>query len=379
MRKVINKQITIIYRFLPHYRFEFFQDLNKALKKEGIHLNLIYGKNKNPVRKDEVDIDWAVSVKNVEVKIGNIRVLWVPAPSRTVLNSDLIILMQENKILSNYLIFLRAKLNRRKLALWGHGLNHQAHSNSLGNRFKRLYSANVNWWFAYTKGVASKVEAMGCPKDRITILQNAINTENLIKAYDNCAQEDELALRKTLAITDGPVGLYCGGMIPEKRLGFIINACKQIKKKLPRFQMLFIGAGEESQKIEIEAAMNNWMHFVGPKLGEERVKFFKISDVLLMPGMVGLVILDSFAMKTPLITTDHSYHSPEIEYLKNYWNGLMVPDGLESYSEAVVRALSNKNMIADLKQHCRESALKYTMEQMVRNFVGGVLKSLEMK
>lgn len=379
MRKAINKQITIIYRFLPHYRFEFFQDLNKALKKEGIHLNLIYGKNKNPVRQDEVDIDWAVSVKNTEVKIGNKRVFWVSTPSRTVLNSDLIILMQENNILSNYLIFLRAKWNRRKLALWGHGLNHQAHSNSLGNRFKWLYSANVNWWFAYTKGVASKVEAMGFPKDRITILQNAIDTENLIKAYDNCAQEDVWALRKTLAINDGPVGLYCGGMISEKRLGFIIKACKQIKKKLPRFQMIFIGAGEESPKVEIEASMNNWMHFVGPKLGEERVKFFKIADVLLMPGIVGLAILDSFAMKTPLITTDHSYHGPEIEYLKNYWNGLMVPDALESYSEAIVWALDSKNMIAELNQHGRESALKYTIGQMARNFVDGVLKSLEMK
>ena len=125
--------------------------------------------------------------------------------------------------------------------------------------------------------------------------------------------------------------------------------------------------------------MNDWMHFVGPKLGEERVKFFKIADVLLMPGMVGLAILDSFAMKTPLITTDHFYHSPEIEYLENYWNGLMVPDALESYSEAVVRVLNSKKMMADLKKHSRESALKYTIEQMVRNFVDGVLKSLEMK
>ena len=338
-------------------------------------MNLIYGKSKNPVRQDEVDIDWAVSAKNVEVKIGNSSFFWVPAASRSVFNSDLIILMQENKILSNYPILFRAKLNRKKIALWGHGLN----NNSLGNRFRRLYSTNVDWWFAYTKGVALKVEAMGFPKNRITILQNAIDTENLIKAYDNCTQEDIWALQKAMLINDCPVGLFCGGMIPEKRLEFIINACKQIKKELPRFQMIFIGAGEESWKVESEAVMNNWMHFVGPKLGEERVKYFKIADVLLMPGMVGLVILDSFAMKTPLITTNHSYHSPEIEYLDNYWNGLMVPDTLESYSEAVVRVLNSKKMIADLKQHCRESALKYTIEQMVNNFMDGVLKSLDME
>ena len=379
MGKAINKQVTIIYRFLPHYRYEFFQGLYIALKKEGIRLNLIYGKNKNSVRHDEVDIDWALPVKNVSLNIRNSTFLWVPAAPRTVFNSDLIILMQENKILSNYPIFLGAKMNRKKLALWGHGLNHQTHSNSLGNRFKHLYSTNVNWWFAYTNGVASKIETMGFPKGRITIVQNTIDTENLIKAYDNCDIESVWQIRKTMSINDGPVGLFCGGMISEKRLEFIVNACKQIKKKLPRFQMIFIGAGEDSKKIEIEIAMNNWMHFVGPKFGEGRVKYFKIADVLLMPGMVGLVILDSFAMKTPLITTNHSYHSPEIEYLENYKNGLMVPNELEAYSEAVVEVLNSKKMMADLKKHCRKSALKYTIEQMVNNFVDGVLKSLEMK
>ena len=57
----------------------------------------------------------------------------------------------------------------------------------------------------------------------------------------------------------------------------------------------------------------------------------------------------------------------------------MVPDVLGSYSEAVVRVLNSKKIMADLKKHSRESALKYTIDQMVRNFVDGVLKSLEIK
>jgi hypothetical protein len=68
---------------------------------------------------------------------------------------------------------------------------------------------------------------------------------------------------------------------------------------------------------------------------------------------------------------------PEVQTLHNY--RLLCPNALESYSEAVVRVLNNKKMIADLKQRCRESALKYTIEKMVSNFVNGVLKSLEMK
>jgi L-malate glycosyltransferase len=36
---------------------------------------------------------------------------------------------------------------------------------------------------------------------------------------------------------------------------------------------------------------------------------------MLMPGLVGLAVLDAFADGIPRVTTVIEYHSPEIEYL----------------------------------------------------------------
>jgi glycosyltransferase involved in cell wall biosynthesis len=96
-----------------------------------------------------------------------------------------------------------------------------------------------------------------------------------------------------------------------------------------------------------------------------------------MPRAVGLVILDSFALQTPLITTNYPFHGPEIEYLENGINGLIVEDDPEVYAESVARLLTDPGKLDDLTEGCAESAKMYTLESMVDKFAAGVLKALE--
>ena len=101
-----------------------------------------------------------------------------------------------------------------------------------------------------------------------------------------------------------------------------------------------------------------------------------MADVFLMPGLVGLAILDCFAMQTPIITTNYQFHSPEIEYLENGINGLITTNTVESYSNSVINLLVNSIKLNELKINCNISAKKYTVEEMVNNFVVGIKKCL---
>jgi glycosyltransferase involved in cell wall biosynthesis len=138
--------------------------------------------------------------------------------------------------------------------------------------------------------------------------------------------------------------------------------------------MIFIGSGIEAGKVRRATEGNPWIHFVGPKLGLERVPYFAISQVFLMPGLVGLAVLDCFALGVPLVTCRHSQHSPEIEYLEPGVNGIVVEksDDPASYADAVVSILSDKELHARLVQGCQESQKKYSLEEMVRRFVEGI-------
>ena len=95
-----------------------------------------------------------------------------------------------------------------------------------------------------------------------------------------------------------------------------------------------------------------------------------------MPGLVGLAILDSFSMYTPMITTKYPFHSPEIEYLINRKNGLICENSLRKYVDVVVDFFQNKNLQNELNEGCNESFKKYTVQNMVTNFAAGIIKAV---
>jgi glycosyltransferase involved in cell wall biosynthesis len=370
------KRVLILYKFLPQYRLEFFEQLKIALNKEGVELELIYGKLKNTdsLKKDEVEISWARFVPNKVIRLGKTELVWQPC-LRYMKGIDLVIVEQANKLVINYLLMLIRYFSGFKFANWGHGRNMQDDPNSTRNKFKYGYIKLCDWWFAYTQGVRDFLISQGYPENKITVVQNAIETVNLRKYYSEIPEAELIQLRSELGIEGSKVGIYCGGMYKEKRLDFMLDICYRVKEQVPDFHMIFIGSGVDSYKAEEAAAENKWIHYVGPKFGQERVKYFRLASIQLMPGLVGLGILDSFALETPIFTTEYPHHSPEIEYLHNNVNGVMTRDDLEEYSQTIIDVMKSGKYL-ELIEGCRKSSEIYTVENMVENFKNGILTCL---
>ena len=138
--------------------------------------------------------------------------------------------------------------------------------------------------------------------------------------------------------------------------------------------MIVVGSGPEENKIKEVAERKSWLKYVGPKFGAELAPYFRCAKALLMPGLVGLVIIDSFVSGVPLFTTDNKIHSPEIAYLLHGENGMMTPYGEDSYSEAVFSYLNSSS--PSLSQGCLKSAAEYTLGKMVENFSSGIQQCL---
>ncbi len=378
-------EVAIIYRFLPRWRADFFCGLREALASQNIRLRLFYGKNPpqppgKPARHrlkwgDEVDLDWGTAVPNRLWNIWKYELVWQQLPSAA-FDADLLILMQENSLLSNYRAGLKQMLRGGKVALWGHGFNHQADDRSLGNLFKRLYSTRVDWWFAYTQHVADHLLRLGFPAERITVVNNAIDTVALIAEAQRVTPSQLVSLRAELGLGAGPIGIFCGAMYPEKRLDFLAQACDRIREHVPSFEVLFLGTGSDAAIVERFAGCRQWAHYVGPHYGTDRVPYFMLSDVFLMPGLVGLAVLDCFALETPLVTTKYPYHSPEIEYLDAGVDGIVSEDSLDAYVSSVVGVLRSEELRNRLKVGCRRKARQYTLDNMVDNFSRGVRNAL---
>jgi glycosyltransferase involved in cell wall biosynthesis len=303
-------------------------------------------------------------------------VYWQPALNLAIA-SDLVIVEQANRLIIIPILLALRKIFRFKLAFWGHGKNYQSTApHGLLERYKREYSNKADWWFAYTDLSAEVLRETGFPPEKITVVQNAVET-NVLKAALAAVTPAQLnALKEELGLQSDRVCLYCGSMYPDKKLDFLLESCVTIRVRIPDFEMIFIGSGPDQHMVESAARQYPWIHYIGPKFGAERVPYFMLSKALLMPGLVGLVIVDSFVTCLPTFTTDIPIHSPEIAYLIQGVNGVMTPYAVEAYSRAVAEYLKNEAMQVALQEGCRRSATIYTLENMVGNFTQGIKKCL---
>jgi glycosyltransferase involved in cell wall biosynthesis len=378
-----TRRVAIVYKYLPLYRASFFKRLSELCQEAGIELNILYG---NPDRLDALKnnaTEFAGSngiyVPNRFIRIGKAELIWQPVLG-LIRDADLVIVEQANRLLMNYLLIVRQLLGVQNFAFWGHGKNLQARDpRSFTEKLKRRFVRMPHWWFAYTEGTARYLREVGFPDERITVVNNAIDTKTLSTARTTLSQAEVLQARCSIGILTDNVCIYVGSMYPDKRIGFLLDACRRIRNTIPDFRMIFIGAGTDDYLVRDFCNERPWAIHLGSVYGPDKVKYFMMSKLFLMPGLVGLAVLDSFAVGVPLITTDFKFHSPEIEYLENGHNGLIIApgDNVELYAAAVTDLLLHERKRRDLAENCLRSAARYTTDKMARRFLEGMKKALE--
>jgi glycosyltransferase involved in cell wall biosynthesis len=188
-------------------------------------------------------------------------------------------------------------------------------------------------------------------------------------------------VRNELGLNSENVAVYTGGLYPNKRIDFLLDAAILIRKTIPDFELIVIGDGPDRDRVSVAASRHPWIHDIGPKNDQAKVPYWALAKLLLMPGLVGLVVVDSFALGVPLVTTDFPYHSPEIDYLENDINGLLVPCGPSAghYATAVADLLLDPTRLERLRAGALSSSAEHTIEKMAGNFAMGVIQALDSK
>ena len=363
-------------RILTHYRVRFHQAVRENLSQVGIRYRLVVGAPTSAEFKknDLATLDWAESAPT-RFWLGG-RLVWLQPPRLD--RNEIVVIGQENAILSNYWLQMQRPLGRR-LAYFGHGRNFQAdHPNSLAERFKRYWIDKVDWWFAYTQRSANIVADGGFPADRITVFNNAIDTSAIQSELTSISEADQSAVRAALLAGSHNVGVFIGGLYDRKRIDHLIESAIAVRRRVPDFELMIIGGGPDAPLVEAAAGRHPWIHAMGPRFGREKTLLASLGRVSLMPGLVGLGVLDSFAYGAPMVTTDLPYHSPEIDYLKDGVNGVIVreTDSVDAYAAAVERILLDDAWRDHLRAGAAEALETYTIEAMAQRFAEGVVKAL---
>lgn len=373
-------RVLIAYKYVPQYRQAFFDGLRERLARDRVNLDLIYG---DPVgddarKSDAVAPPWAVHVPSKLFGLGARKLTYQPIARRSS-SYDLVIVEQANKLLVNPILLGMNRLGLARVAYWGHGKDFQGEDHAVMRRLKRAMIPRVHWWFAYNELSAAVVREAGFPDERITRVMNTTDNEALKKTLESITPDDVERQRHKLGLRGQNVCIYVGAMYGKKRLPFLLAACERVRRQIPDFEIVFLGSGTDRPLVDAFAAKHTWAKACGPTFGRDKAIALKLAKLFLMPGLLGLAIIDTFAAEVPVVTTAVPYHSPEIEYLIGGVNGEIVPsaDNVGDYADRIVALLRSESRRAILRNGCREAAKRYTMGSMVDRFAGGVLGALE--
>jgi glycosyltransferase involved in cell wall biosynthesis len=372
-------KVLIFQHRLLHYRVELFELLRSRCLEKSIELHLVHGNptSREKIRNDVGTLPWANLVDNWSHDFFHQDLIWLPFPKQ-LRDVDLIVIMQENRQLSNYPLLLSRLWSKRRLAYWGHGANLQSDApTGLLEQWKKLFIKKVDWWFAYTQMTVDILIKSGYPTDQITCLNNAIDTKGF-KA--DLAQVSDAALaseRNKLGIAvNAPVGIFCGSLYPDKKLDFLIAAIDIIYQQSPQFHCLVLGDGPSMPYMQVAAASRPWLHLLGVTKGTQKALYFRMADFMLNPGLVGLHIVDAFCAGLVMATTSGAKHSPEIAYLQAGVNGIMTGDNVDDYAQAILSLIADRSLFDNYKIAALASADIYTLDNMVDQFVDGLSRCL---
>lgn len=372
-------KVVIIQEVMKHYRVSFYQALYENLRTNGIELEVIYSDPsvKHSSKKDNVDLPVNYGgVKVSAISFFNNKVVYQKCFNR-IASADLVIVEQANKHLVNYWLMVLHLFKYKRFAFWGHGRNFQSSPNTIQEKIKKLLITQPHWWFAYTSKVVDYVECCGFPKNKITNVCNSVDTLELSNNFSECTISKLTQFKRDLKFPiDSQLGLYCGAMYEEKKIDFLLIALLRIKESNPNFHFIFCGAGPDQYMVEDFCRKYSWAKYLGAVFDVEKALCFKISDIVLNPGLVGLGILDCFVAGVPMITTDYPKHSPEISYLKSDDNGVMVEEDIHCYTQAVLEILDDKEKLKRLSKGALASSKQFSIEDMASNFANGIEQAL---
>lgn len=370
-----NRSVVVVLANVKQYRRIFYEKLKGSLAKHDIDLTVLYSESNRIValRGDDIYLPPPLGRKIPRISLfGNYFFLQLP-PWSVIYRADLIVIVQATRYLLNYPLLVLSAIGLKRVAFWGHGRNHQGNPNSVSEKIKRKLAKASDWWFAYTNETRHYLVSVGVAPETITVVENAVDTTGFSNEVFSVTNADMLAMRTRLGIKEGQrVALYCGALYAEKRLSFLMNCVELIASDIPTFHLIVIGGGPEADFISRNAEARSYISYLGPLVGHEKAVCFRIADIFLMPGAVGLAILDSFAAHLPLITTTDALHGPEIAYLEHNINGLKLPGDCRAYAKGVSELLHDQRRLEILSLNAGKSARRYTVENMVNNVTDGI-------
>jgi glycosyltransferase involved in cell wall biosynthesis len=187
--------------------------------------------------------------------------------------------------------------------------------------------------------------AFGIPPERILVIPNSL-------PLDETVLYNRPSSRNTRNGTEQTV-LFLGRIHPIKGIDRLIEAFGLVRQRNTTARLLIVGqdygARDSLKKIARRLNLQDVVEFRGPASGPDKKALLENADVLVLPSrseVFGLVILEAFASRLPVIATDGCSIAADLERAHA---GLIV-SSVGEMADAIEHCLSDRDLANSLTE-----------------------------
>lgn len=182
-------------------------------------------------------------------------------------------------------------------------------------------------------------------QDKAYWANNTIDTSEIEKHYSfQLPPESEIII------------VYIGRLSPRKRIPELLTYYSELKTVIPNLKLEIIGTGSESHHITSALQVDKSIVWHGEITIEADIAtIMKRASLVFVPGHSGLAVNHAFSYGRPYVTLQGLSHAPEVEYIDEGDNGLILESDFETNINAIKELLSNKE---ELNRFCNNARHK---------------------
>ncbi|MFY0698221.1 MAG: glycosyltransferase family 4 protein [Balneola sp.] len=369
-------KVLVIQKGFSNYRKSIFDKLNNRY-----NFKLLHSYSKLGIK--EIKTEYSTEIGKIKYAKKETAVYLNVFSEVAKFQPDVIIHEFTPSILSLFPLILLRKYLGFKLILWGHGFNKKRGFGKKGFIFRvRKWYINmadaVVFYSNNNKDIIKKL----FPSDKYFVANNSLDTETFAKINDGFIKKGKSAIKNDLGIAYNHVVLFIGRLLENKILPeYFTEVIQKISSEKDGIGVYIIGEGpsKETLKVQLNSKNLNNVHFLGAIYDEQvNSKYLFVSDILLMPGYVGLAVNHALSFSCPIVTFEEGkegpYHSPEIEYLQNHKTGYRAKNmDTEDMSNFIIEYLNDlslqNTMEVEMKRMVEEKCSIGHMEEGFRSAI----------